>query len=138
MKTLVAITKGCDDRPRIVHQAIDVIMRGIARIGPRACRIAALAWRDRAIAGITQRLDLRAPAMHRFGKAMQQQHQWRARRTGDEGVEGEVRGNPDCLEFGHGSDFTFQRESRLRRRADWQAQLPPKPSGACNCYRLNL
>ena len=102
MKAAVAMARGRHDRHRIVHQAVDVIIRGLSRIRPRARRIAALARRDRAIAGRRQRLDLRLPAPHRFRKAVQQQHQRRIGRTRDQGVEGEGGGKGDPGEGGHG------------------------------------
>jgi hypothetical protein len=39
--------------------------------------------------------------MHRFRKAVQQQHQRRTGFAGHEGVEGEIRSNADFLEMGH-------------------------------------
>ena len=50
MKAAVAVAAGRDDRHRIVHQPVDVIIRGVAGVRPRARRIAALARRHRAIA----------------------------------------------------------------------------------------
>ena len=105
MEACVAMAASRRDRHRVVHQAIDVVMRGLARIRPRARRIAALGRRYRAIAGIPQRLDLRAPAMHGLGKAVQQQHQRRAGFAGDESIEGEVGGNRKLLMFDHGGDL---------------------------------
>jgi hypothetical protein len=42
--------------------------------------------------------------MHRFGKAVQQQHQRRALLAGGEGVEGEGGCDGDFFELGHGDD----------------------------------
>ncbi len=75
MKARVAISARGRDRHRVVHQAVDQVMRKFAGIRPGAGRIAALARRDGAIAHVAQRRDLRAPAVHRFRKAVQQQHQ---------------------------------------------------------------
>ena len=105
MKAPVAIAAGADDRHRIVHQPLDVIIRRLVWIRPRARRITALARRDGAIASLRQRFDLRVPAMHRFRKAMQQQHQWRAWSAGREGIEGQGGGGGDFGEGGHGDDF---------------------------------
>jgi len=100
MEAALAVAAGGCDRHRVVHQPLDIVIRGIARVRPRAGRIAALARRHRAIAGIGQRFQLRAPAMHGLGKAVQQQHQRRISLAGNEGVEGEVRGDGDVLEHG--------------------------------------
>ena len=105
MKARVAVAAGRDDRHRVVHQAVDVIIGGVRDVGPRARRIAALARRHRAIARVRQRRHLRAPAMHRFRKAMQQQHQRRAGLAGGEGVEGQAGGKRDFFEMGHGRDL---------------------------------
>ena len=64
-------------------------MRKFTRIRPGARRIAALARRNGAIAHVAEGRDLRAPAMHRFRKAVQQQHQRRAGRARRDGVERE-------------------------------------------------
>ena len=78
-----------------------MIIRGVARIRPRARRIAALARGHRAIARGSKRRRLCAPAMHGFGKAVQQQHQRRAGFAGGEGIEGEVRGNRKFFKSDH-------------------------------------
>src|ERR1043165_5739637 len=62
------------DLHRVVDQPVEDIVVGVRRIGPRAGRIAALAWRYRAIAGVGQRHDLMIPMMEGFGKAVQQQN----------------------------------------------------------------
>jgi len=78
MKARTPITRRVHHRHGVVHQAVDQVMRKLARIGPGARRIAALARRNGAIAHVAEGCDLRAPAMHRFRKAVQQQGQWRA------------------------------------------------------------
>ena len=103
MKARFAVTRGRDDRHRIVHQPVDVIARMIARIGPRAGRIAALARRHRAIAHVGQGGDLRVPAMHRFRKAVQQQHQRRAVLARDQRVEGRGEGRRKSVRAGSSS-----------------------------------
>jgi hypothetical protein len=97
VKTRVAIACGRDDRDRVIHQAVSQIVRKLAWIRPRAGRVTALARRNGAITHIAERRDLGAPAMHRFGKAVQQQHQRRAGLARDEGVEGEARGDGDLF-----------------------------------------
>ena len=72
-----------------------MIIGVVARIGPRARRIAALARRNRAIARTGKRIHLRPPALHRFGKTVQQQHQRRARLACDQSVESEGGGGGD-------------------------------------------
>ena len=89
MKAFVAVAQGRNDRHRVVHQAVDVIMRRVARVGPGAFRIAALTWRDGAMAHVGERAHLRTPAVHRFRKAVQQQHQRRAGLARDQRVEDE-------------------------------------------------
>nr|WP_283813557.1 hypothetical protein [Bradyrhizobium paxllaeri] len=101
MKTRFAIARGRRDRQRIVHQSVDQVMRKFARIGAGARRIAALARRDGAITHVAERRDLRAPAMHRFRKAMQQQHQRRAGRAGRDGIEDEMWRDGDLFAVGH-------------------------------------
>jgi lysophospholipase L1-like esterase len=81
-----------------------MIIRRLRGIGPRARRIAALARCERAIAFICQRRDLRVPAMHRFRKAVQQQHQRRAGLADGEDIEGQAGRNRDLFELGHGSN----------------------------------
>ena len=100
MKPFVAVTRRRDDRDGIVHQAVDVIARMIARIGASARRIAALARCDRPKTHVAERSSLRAPALHRFGKAVQQQHERRAGLARDQGVEGEVW---SCRDRGEGT-----------------------------------
>ena len=67
---------GAAARGRDVHgvgkQVVELIVRAVARVGPRARRVAALARRHRAIAGGGQRRQLCAPHVERFRKAMQQ------------------------------------------------------------------
>jgi hypothetical protein len=87
MEAGLTIAAGGNDGHRVVHQAIDVIVRRVVRVGPCAGRIAALARRHRAIAGGGEGGHLRAPAVHGFGKAVQQQHQRSVRGAGGEGVE---------------------------------------------------
>ena len=53
----------CCDLHRVIDQPVEDIVVGVRRIGPRARRIAALARRNRAIAGTRQRRDLRIPVM---------------------------------------------------------------------------
>ena len=101
MEAAVGITRGRHDRHRIFHQPIDEIIGGIVWIRPRARRVAALAWCHGAIAGRGQRFHLRVPAMHRFRKAVQQQHQRRVWLARDNGVEGEGGGDGDLRERGH-------------------------------------
>ena len=103
MKTRIAIARGRHDRHRIVHQAVDQVMRKFARIRPRARRIAALARCYGAIAHVAEGGDLRAPAMHRFRKAVQQQDQRRAGRAGGDGIEGEMRRDGDLFRCRHGA-----------------------------------
>ena len=95
MEARFAIACGLNDRHRIVHQPVDVIIGGVADIRPRARPSSRAGSALRAIAGLGQRFHLRAPAMHGFGKAVQQQHQRRARFAGGEGVEGEGGGDGD-------------------------------------------
>ena len=106
VKALIAIARCGDDRHRIIHQPVHVIVGRIARIGPRGRRIAALARRDRAIAHVRKRRDLRPPAMEGLGKAMQQQHQRRTALARDEGVEGEIGGDGDFVHARHASNTT--------------------------------
>jgi hypothetical protein len=89
MKAAVAIAGRRDDRHRIVHQPLDMITGGVAGIRPRARQIAALARRNGAIARGCKGRHLRAPAMHGFGEAVEEQDQWRARFADGEGVEGQ-------------------------------------------------
>jgi hypothetical protein len=95
MKAALATAARRDDRHRVVHQPVDAIVRGVARVRPRTGRIAALARRHGAVARRRQCRHLRAPAVHRFGKAVQQQHQRRAGLAGDQRVEGEGGGGGD-------------------------------------------
>jgi hypothetical protein len=90
MKAVFAIARCGDDRHRIVHQALDMIVRGIADVRPRAGRITALTRRNGAIAGGGKRFYLRAPAIHGLRKAVQQQHQRCTGFARDERVEGET------------------------------------------------
>ena len=123
MKAPVGIATGRDDRHRIVHQAVDVIARKIVRVGPRARRIAALARRDGAIAHVGQRSDLRAPAMHRFRKAVQQQHQRRSLVARGQRVEGEVRGDGDLGEGGHATSFNRNHSDENKARTGGDSRL---------------
>jgi hypothetical protein len=113
MKAAIAIAASCHDRHRIVRQAVDMIIGGIARVRPRARRIAALTRRHRAIARARKCCHLCAPAMHGFGKAVQQQHQRRTRFAGDEGVEGQSRGGRDFFEAGHAFRTLAPKEATL-------------------------
>ncbi len=97
MKARLAIARGGCDRHGVVHQAVDQVMRKLTRIRPGARRIAALARRYGAIAHVAESRDLRAPAMHRFRKAVQQQHQRRPGRAGGDGVEDEMRRDGDLF-----------------------------------------
>ncbi len=97
MKARLAIARGRRDRHGVVHQTVDQIVRKLARIRPRARRITALARRNGAIAHVTEAGDLRAPAMHRFRKAVQQQDQRRPRYAGGDGIEGEMRRDADLF-----------------------------------------
>ena len=90
MKALPAIARGRDNSHRIVHQPVDMIIGGVARVRPRARRVTALIGRHRAIARGRKCRHLRAPAMHGFRKAVQQQHQPRAGLAGDQRVKGET------------------------------------------------
>ncbi len=67
-----------------------MIIGGVARVRPRARRIAPLARRDGAIARSRKCFYLRAPAMHGFRKAVQQQHQRCTGFARDERVKGET------------------------------------------------
>ena len=98
----VAITGGGDDCHRIVHQPVDMIIGAVADVRARARRITTLARRHRAITRIRQRRHLRAPAMHGFRKAVQQEHQRRPGLASGKGVEGEGGGGSDFFEVGHG------------------------------------
>ena len=100
MKARLAITRCGHDRHRVVHQALDVVVGDVARIRPRARRIAALARRNGAIARRRKGGYLRAPAMHGFGEAVQEEDQWRAGIAGGEGVEGEGGGDLGKLRHG--------------------------------------
>jgi hypothetical protein len=66
------------DSERIIEEMIEAVVRRLACIRSRACRITALAWGDCAISCRGQRGHLRAPHMERFRKTMQQQRQRRA------------------------------------------------------------
>ena len=101
MEAAVAIAAGGDNRHRVVHQAVDVIVRGVAGGRARSRRIAALARRNRAIARGGEGGHLRAPAVHGFGEAVQQQDQRGVRSAGGEGVEGEAGDDGDLGEGGH-------------------------------------
>jgi hypothetical protein len=102
VKARLAITRCGHDRHRVVHQALDVVVGDVARIRPRARRIAALARRNGAIARRRKGGYLRAPAMHGFGEAVQEEDQWRAGIAGGEGVEGEGGGGGDLGKLRHG------------------------------------
>ena len=102
MKPRIAIARGRHDRHRVVHQAVDQVMREFARVGPRARRIAALARCDSAVAHVAECRDLGAPAMHRVRKAVQQQHQRRTGLAGGDGVESEMRRDGDLFGSRHG------------------------------------
>ena len=97
MKTRLAIARGRHDRHRVVHQAVDQIVRKLARIRPGAGRIAALARRNGAIAHVAEAGDLRAPAVHRFRKAVQQQDQRRPGCAGGDGIEDQMRCDGDLF-----------------------------------------
>ena len=97
MKARLAIARGRRDRHGVVHQAVDQIVRKLTRIRPGARRIAALARRNGAIAHVAESRDLRAPAMHRFRKAVQQQHQRRPGCAGGDGIEDEMRRDGDLF-----------------------------------------
>src|SRR5205814_8959702 len=49
MKAAVGMAAGGYDRHRVVHQAVDMIIGGVADVRPRAGRVTALARGDRAI-----------------------------------------------------------------------------------------
>jgi len=110
MEAFAAVARRCDDRHRIIHQAVDVIARGIARIGARRCRVAALARGECAITHVGESDHLRAPAMHRFRKAMQQQHQRRTVISGGEHVEGQLRRDGDFLQGRHTTNLAHDPE----------------------------
>ncbi len=75
MEALVVVAFGRHDLDRIGDQFIEGIVGEIGRIGTRARRIAALVGGDGAIARRRERWQRRAPAMPRFGKPVQQQHE---------------------------------------------------------------
>ena len=109
MEAAIAVAAGRNDRHRIVHQAFDMIIRGVIGVRPRAGRIAALARSHRAIAGGGEGGHLCAPAMHGFRKAVQQQHQRRPGFAADEGVERQTGCDGDLFELGHGSHLSTRR-----------------------------
>ena len=102
MEAAVAVAASGGDGHRVVHQAVDVIIGGVVWVGPRSGGIAALARSNRAITGGGEGGHLRAPAVHGFGEAVQQQHERRVRRAGGEGVEGEAGSYGDLRKVGHG------------------------------------
>jgi hypothetical protein len=79
------------DRNYVGDQSIEVIVRGLTRIGPRGRRIAALARRNRAETGLRQRRELPAPRVQRLGKAVQQDDERAVRRPRDQCIEHEAR-----------------------------------------------
>ena len=104
VKARLAIARGRNDRHRVVHQVVGKL----AWIRSRARRIAALAWCYGAIAHIAEACDLRAPATHRFRKAVQQQHQRRTALAGRQRIEGKLRGDGDLFEGRYGAILELQ------------------------------
>jgi hypothetical protein len=93
---------------RVPDQQFDVVVpRGVGRVGPRPGRIAALVRRDREVASLGQRRQLRVVEVPGDGEAVQREHQRRRGIAGDGHVEDQARPSLDPAEFHHPA-FSFQ------------------------------
>ena len=92
MEAPAVVARRRRDLDGVVDQLVEGVVRKIGRIGPRTRRIAALVGRHGAIARRGERGQRRAPAVSRFGKAVQQQHQRPVGRACD--IRGECQARP--------------------------------------------
>jgi len=116
VETLAGISGCRRDLDRIGDHFFIGVVFELGRIGPRARRIAALIGRDGAVARRRQPRQRAAPAVPRFGKAMQQQHEVTASRARDIRGECEARLGLEFGGFGHTSQVTPFALNQARQR----------------------